>query len=445
MVIIFSKTLETKKGVDVRSEDSELHLHQVHNMSRGTTLISCGAVEADVWLDLGRGCAIQRGAPCQASASLDSLWDALPGYQRRSWGREGPGTASAITSLIHELNLGDAKLGAPPSLPHASATAPPSKRHCRSLSLSDEFGRCRSSWRPQGSRVWMAVEKRRCYSGGSVQRYPGGGGGVAGISGGHFPAMQRSSSFSLPSHSSSPTDRPLELPCFSPHLPPLFTALPRSPSHPHQQLSLRPLSQSHEQISLLEPRAGDAPGASSPDSTPEMVRRGGQRPAGAGGLSRSMSHPCVLNEKKIGMKRRRAEDPQEPRPSLDLAKMTQKLPTFHSLSCPWISPRSDSYQSSLSPPSSWSFSQSDADFAPVSNLGGETEQEACRQEEEEDSSYEELDSDSLCSGDSRPGSPGGVGGRPGGDRSPLWRGDSGTGKDIYQLGGELDIDQIEKN
>ncbi|XP_046886222.1 protein FAM53B-like isoform X2 [Hypomesus transpacificus] len=323
MVIIFSKTLETKKGVDVRSEDSELHLHQVHNMSRGTTLISCGAVEADVWLDLGRGCAIQRGAPCQASASLDSLWDALPGYQRRSWGREGPGTASAITSLIHELNLGDAKLGAPPSLPHASATAPPSKRHCRSLSLSDEFGRCRSSWRPQGSRVWMAVEKRRCYSGGSVQRYPGGGGGVAGISGGHFPAMQRSSSFSLPSHSSSPTDRPLELPCFSPHLPPLFTALPRSPSHPHQQLSLRPLSQSHEQISLLEPRAGDAPGASSPDSTPEMVRRGGQRPAGAGGLSRSMSHPCVLNEKKIGMKRRRAEDPQEPRPSLDLAKMTQ--------------------------------------------------------------------------------------------------------------------------
>ena len=130
---------------------------------------------------------------------------------------------------------------------------------------------------------------------------------------------------------------------------------------------------------------------------------------------------------------------------LFLPLFKQKLPTFHSLSCPWISPRSDSYQSSLSPPSSWSFSQSDADFAPVSNLGGETEQEACRQEEEEDSSYEELDSDSLCSGDSRPGSPGGVGGRPGGDRSPLWRGDSGTGKDIYQLGGELDIDQIEKN
>lgn len=60
------------------------------------------------------------------------------------------------------------------------------------------------------------------------------------------------------------------------------------------------------------------------------------------------------------------------------------------------------------------------------------------EEEEEDSSYEELDSDSACSVDSRPGSP--VGGK-----HTLWKGDCGTKRDILQLGGELDLDQIERN
>ncbi|CDQ58330.1 unnamed protein product [Oncorhynchus mykiss] len=305
MVIIFSKTLEKKKGGDhVRAKDTEyLLLRERHTMSRGTTLFSCGTVEADRWLDLGRGCAIQRGTPCESGASLESLWDVLPEEcQRRSlvWGHE-VGPATAITSLIRDLNLGDAKLAATQSLALANSpsasTAPPSKRQCRSLSFSEEFGGCRSSWRPQVSRVWTAVEKRRCHSGGSVHRCSGGGGG-------HFPAMQRSSSFSLPSRSNNPTDGALELPCFTQRLP----------LHP------LPLSLSHEQISLPEHHRE---GASSPDFTQEMGRRAGQRAGGTGGLSRSKSQPCVLNDKKIGMKRRRPEDAQEPRPSLDLAKMTQ--------------------------------------------------------------------------------------------------------------------------
>lgn len=203
-------------------------------------------------------------------------------------------------------------------------TAPPSKRQCRSLSLSDELSGFRSSWRPQGSRVWTTVEKRRCHSGGSVR------GAAQSFSGGHPPAMQRSSSLSLPSRPSVPSDGAMELAFFHQPLPPhpQFTASPVSPTSPssHHHHSrhphfLRPLSLSHEQISLPElQREEEASEASSPDSTPELGRRAGPRARPVGRLSRSKSQPCVLNDKRVAVKRRR---PEEPRPSLDLAKMNQ--------------------------------------------------------------------------------------------------------------------------
>lgn len=79
----------------------------------------------------------------------------------------------------------------------------------------------------------------------------------------------------------------------------------------------------------------------------------------------------------------------------------------------------------------------------MSELVLESRQKVARddEEEEEDSSYEELDSDSACSMDSRPASPDGI---VGGNRT-LWKGDCGTKRDIFQLGGELDLDQIERN
>lgn len=456
MVIIFSKTLEKKKGVnDVRSKNKERLLRELHTMSRGTTLFSCGTVEADRWLDLGRSCAIQQGAPCQSGTSLESLWDIMPEQGNRPWAKE-PGSTTTITSLIKDLSLGDSSKTSPHSHTTSNAahytttatsqapTAPPSKRQCRSLSFSDEFSGCRSSWRPQSSRVWTAVEKRRCHSGGSVRA---GGGG---FSGGNFPAMQRSSSFSLPSRSSISTDGALDLPFFTQRLPlhPQFTASPVSPTSPpsnhhhsrqHHHF-LRPLSLSHEQISLPELQREEASEASSPDSTPELGRRAGQRAGGTGCLSRSRSQPCVLNDKKIGMKRRRPEDAQEQRPSLDLAKMTQKLQTFQSLSCPGFS-ASDGYQSGFPPPSCETSSQPDSDFAAVSKLRLEPRQEVMEDDEEEDSSYEELDSDSACSVDSRSGSPVDI---VDGKRT-LWKGDCGAKRDIFQLGGELDLDQIERN
>ncbi|MED6263539.1 hypothetical protein CHARACLAT_005541 [Characodon lateralis] len=440
MVIIFSKTLEKKKGAnDVTSKNSNTQLSDLHIMSRGTTLFSCGTVEADRWLDIGRSCAIQQKAQ---DSSLESLWDVVPEPGGLHWAKQ-PGSATAITSLIRDLTLGNSGTisthGTSTPTHFTTATqapaAPPSKRQCRSLSFSDEFSGFRSSWRPQGSRVWTSVEKRRYHSGGSVR------GGAS-----HFPPMQRSSSFSLPSCSSAPSDGSQEPPLFNQQLPLhlQFTASPMSPSsafsyHSHSQFFLRPLSLSHEQISLTEIQREEASGTSSPESTPELGRRG----AGKGSLSRSRSQPCVLNDKKIAMKRRRPEDAQEQRPSLDLAKMTQKLQTFQSLSWPGFS-SSDSFKSSLTVPSFDSAGQLETGFAAVSEPGLELRADAMAddEEEEEDSSYGELDSDSACSVDSRPSSPVCC---IVDSKCTLWKGDHGKQRDIFQLGGELDLEQIERN
>lgn len=259
----------------------------------------------------------------------------MPEHGSQLWTKE-PGSTTAITSLIRDLTLSNSSTisshGTSTTAHYSTTatsqapTAPPSKRQCRSLSFSDEFSGFRSSWRHQGSRVWTSVEKRRCHSGGSVR---------AGGGGGHFPIMQRSSSFSLPSRSSVPYDGMVDLQFSNQQLPlhPQFTALPVSPTspfsqhlhhhHSHNQVFLRPLSLSHEQISLTELQKEESSETSSPDSTPELGRRSERRGAGKGCLSRSKSQPCVLNDKKIAMKRRRPEDAQEQRPSLDLAKMTQ--------------------------------------------------------------------------------------------------------------------------
>lgn len=112
--------------------------------------------------------------------------------------------------------------------------------------------------------------------------------------------------------------------------------------------------------------------------------------------------------------------------------------TLQSLSCPGFS-SSDNCQSVLSPPTLDLIDQPDSDFTGVSELGLESWQEVIGDDEEADSSYE--DSDSACSVDSRPGSPVGI---EDGKRT-LWKGDCGTQRDIFQLGGELDLEQIERN
>ncbi|KAL0178829.1 hypothetical protein M9458_024271, partial [Cirrhinus mrigala] len=145
--------------------------------------------------------------------------------------------------------------------PSPGSAAPPSKRH--------------SAVAPRGGRRDRACGR----PGGSVQR------GAFAPSG---------SSFSLPTRADPPEP-------FGHGFP--FAAFSASPQTP-QALYL-----SHEQICPTE--------SSSPDSTPEMERRRIQ------GLARSRSQPCVHNDKKTGVKRRRPADSHKHRPSLDLLKMTQ--------------------------------------------------------------------------------------------------------------------------
>uniref|UniRef100_H3B2I0 Family with sequence similarity 53 member B n=1 Tax=Latimeria chalumnae TaxID=7897 RepID=H3B2I0_LATCH len=279
--------------------------HSPTKMSKGPTLFSCGIMESDRWRDMGRKCSLQIEQP---STNIESFWDCLPDKcpESLAWQRES-NTTCAVTNLIKDLSLSDH---------NGNPSAPPSKRQCRSQSFSDELSSCRSSWRPIGSKVWTPVEKRRCYSGGSVQRCSNG-----------FITMQRSSSFSLPSRSNT-----FSLSCeqtgFNSRFPYQpwqgFWTLPACGQtedfqgcEPTCRTDLqRPLSFSHEQISMLEYCSPSV--SSTPASTPELTRR-------SSGLSRSRSQPCVLNDKKIGMKRRRPEEAQKQRPSLDLAKMTQVI------------------------------------------------------------------------------------------------------------------------
>lgn len=260
--------------------------------------------ENDRWRDLDRKC------PLQIEQPSASIWECLPEKCQDSalWHREAA-TACAVTNLIKDLSLSDH---------NGNPSAPPSKRQCRSLSFSDEMSSCRTSWRPLGSKVWTPVEKRRCYSGGSVQRYSNG-----------FSTMQRSSSFSLPARAnalSSPYDQagfhhrfggqpcqgaPGAATCGQ--AGDIWSPDPNPVGGGRLDMQ-RSLSCSHEQFSFAEycpPSAN-----STPASTPELARR-------SSGLSRSRSQPCVLNDKKVGVKRRRPEEVQEQRPSLDLAKMAQ--------------------------------------------------------------------------------------------------------------------------
>ncbi|KGL99435.1 Protein FAM53B, partial [Charadrius vociferus] len=285
MVMILTKTRENK-GADSVTCRTELVSVHTPKMSQGPTLFSCGVM-------------VTRGGlsgdyffPSQQPMGLS--YHGFPVERQRRICREprSPALGSqTVTRLCFLLLLSD---------PHGNPAAPPSKRQCRSLSFSDEMSSCGTSWRPLGSKVWTPVEKRRCYSGGSVQRYSNG-----------FATMQRSSSFSLPSRSNP-------LSCEHPALSSRLGCPPRKSAaggHGGDRVDMqRSLSCSHDRFSSTEYCPPSA--SSTPASTPELGRR-------AGGLSRSRSQPCVLNDKKVGVKRRRPEEVQEQRPSLDLAKMTQ--------------------------------------------------------------------------------------------------------------------------
>lgn len=443
MVIIYAQITRKETGCrrcEVQSQETDLELIKAETMSlQGAALFSCGVMETGSrWgdVDLGLGCygALHHQRPSVESSCLENLWNVLPSevlpphyYQSPvRWGDRDAGLRptsitsipGTITSLLQDLSLGEASAASA----FSPSTTPPSKRQCRSLSCSEDLGGCRSAWRPQGSGVWTAVAKRRCHSGGSVQRGFATGGGTRCQQLG-FPAMQRSSSFSLPARSNTLSlDLPGFTPCPSYSLaPPSYSSLSSEPPRPFLYLS-------HEQICLPEIQGGPALPLSSPDSTPEMKRRAGQ-----GGLARSRSQPCVLNDKKMGMKRRRPADSHKQRPSLDLTKMTQKLRNFQSLSCPGIT-GNDSYQSTQCLIPLRTTDQCETDFTSAGDQGLDDPTASSKEggvvtgvsrEEDPAISIEELDwlSCPVCDDVTA----------------------TGIRKDVYQLGGDLDIDQIERN
>ncbi|KAJ0015696.1 hypothetical protein NQD34_013986 [Periophthalmus magnuspinnatus] len=344
-------------------------------MSQGTALFSCGLMESR-WPDAALPRSSLRPKP-DFGSSLDRLWSRQL--------EAGPGHCASLSSLLQDLNLSSA---APPGLwsnTEPCPTAPPSKRQCRSLSCFDDLGR--SSWRPQGSRLWTSVEKRRCHSGGSVQR-------TSTSSSLIFPSIQRSSSVSLafPGSMSALLRPRVSSPC------PLTTTRPRPPALQTPARTRREARRG---------RCGRVDGVDGVDA----------------GLPRSQSHPCELNEMKIGVKRRRQDEGYK-RPSLDLAKMTQKLRSFHSLSRPGIS----------------SDDRSDTNLKNSSTL-------------DNDKNFNKLYADKSELGTKE--SPGSLTFRPTiedrGDAmalstnqkegEALWAGRCG----LHALGGELDIEQIERN
>lgn len=181
--------------------------------------------------------------------------------------------------------------------------APPTKRHCRSLSEPDELARCRSPWRPGSSKVWTPVSKRRCHSGGSATLQGGPGPGLPGSTespGGAFPEA-------------GPTPPPAPRPASASSG---FADGSRGgPGPPWCPAGACALS-SRRRLSLSQEHLVDA---GSPPCTPGPGRRLG--------LPRSRSQPCVLPGRRGRLKRRREGDARWPRPSLDFLKMTRvRLP-----------------------------------------------------------------------------------------------------------------------
>ncbi|KAM9197272.1 protein FAM53B isoform 1-T2 [Dugong dugon] len=426
MVRILSKGLNNQGADFIACRTFSPELHTPEKMSQGPTLFSCGIMENDRWRDLDRKCPLQIDQPSA------SLWECLPEKCQDStlWHREAV-TACAVTSLIKDLSISDH---------NGNPSAPPSKRQCRSLSFSDEMSSCRTSWRPLGSKVWTPVEKRRCYSGGSVQRYSNG-----------LSTMQRSSSFSLPSRANalpSPYDQaafhlrfgvqPCQGapgPATSGQAGDLWSPDPNPVGGGRLDVQ-RSLSCSHEQFSFSEYCPPSA--SSTPASTPELARR-------SSGLSRSRSQPCVLNDKKVGIKRRRPEDAQEQRPSLDLAKMAQNCQTFSSLSClsagmedygpssPFVLHASSthSWTTLLSASSASTGGRTPAGTPVLEPLPHSFDEHLASKEEV---SFEDAGGCVLDEDHSRKEEP-----------ASAWRDCGAAGSGLCSLDGELDIEQIENN
>ncbi|NWZ83885.1 protein FAM53A [Poecile atricapillus] len=320
MVTLITEKLQNQSLDDLTCKTYNINLYSSEKLNKSGSLFPFEINEDSPWKALNGSYPIQPDTTrnsaypfpvCPFSTSAASN-GSLP------WQQESSNT-SMVSGWISELNLNE-NSGQP--------LAPPTKRHCRSLSEPDELARCRSPWKPGSSKVWTPVSKRRCNSGGSATLQRCNSHGSA--------TLQRSTSISLPqnilslnnvftitSFNTSPVPRPSSASSgFVDSSDGSTSSSTRWNSggpcdfNPRRRLSL---SQEHiTETGNLLPSAN-----STPTSTPELSRRQG--------LLRCRSQPCVLNEKKSRLKRRREEDVRWNRPSLDFFKMTRTLKNSKSL------------------------------------------------------------------------------------------------------------------
>ncbi|XP_073505206.1 protein FAM53A [Phyllobates terribilis] len=321
MVTLITEKLQNQSLDDLSCKTYNINLRSSEKLNNEGSLFPYEINEHSHWKVIDRAC------PVQAELNKNTFFafpmcpftNGTPGSFNLQWQNESSNRA-LVSGWINKLNLNDS-LGQP--------LAPPTKRHCRSLSEPDELSRCRSPWKPGNSKVWTPVSKRRCNSGGSATLQRCNSHGSA--------TLQRSTSVGLPQNAPSLNNNIFTVPTCN------TSPVPRPSSassgfvdssegstnscvrwnsggscdfNPRRRLSL---SQEH----ITEP--GDVlPSANStPTSTPELRRRQG--------LLRCRSQPCVLNERKTRLKRRRDEDVRWNRPSLDFFKMTRTSKSLCSL------------------------------------------------------------------------------------------------------------------
>lgn len=313
MVTLITEKLQNQSLDDLACKAYSINLHSPERLNKSSDLFRYDIHESQ-WGMLNETCQLRSDLTKSIAfpficpfrkETVDNI-----GLQ---WQHQDAASSSVISDLISELNLGE-NIGQP--------LAPPTKRHCRSLSEPDELSRCRSPWKPSSSKVWTPISKRRCNSGGSATLQRCNSHGSATLHRTNNALSLTSSLFAVANCNTSPVPRPSSASSgFVDSSEGSTTSNHWNSGGPYDFNSRRRLSLSQEHIT----DAGSSlPSANStPTSTPEMSRRQG--------LLRCRSQPCVLNERKTGLKRRREDDMRWSRPSLDFLKMTRTLKNSKSL------------------------------------------------------------------------------------------------------------------
>ncbi|XP_010343479.1 protein FAM53A isoform X2 [Saimiri boliviensis] len=299
MVTLITEKLQSQSLDDLTCK-AEAGPYSAETLNKSGRLFPLELRDESPWKALGGG------PPSGRRAALGPDFSFLPGLSVAhtmglQWRPESPGPGAGL----------GAASTVDPSEGTGSSTAPPTKRHCRSLSEPEELARCWSPWRPGSSKVWTPVSKRRCNSGGSAM-LQGSPGAVLlrstlWLAGPTSPATPRPSSASSGFVDSSEGS--------------VGSGPPWCSTEPCLLSARRRLSLSQEQLAGAGTPLPSA--SSSPTSTPELGR--------PRGLLRCRSQPCVLSGKRSRRKRRREEDARWTRPSLDFLKMTRTLKNSKSL------------------------------------------------------------------------------------------------------------------